>query len=138
MNRELADAEQSRNPLSVEELTVRMEKWLSEGWQAVLFEIDGGRKVVGYAVFQIGRDYYEPAIPEVYIRQFYITEQHRRQGLGRRAFALLVAEQLPAGSRVHLDVLSHNARAQEFWASLGFRPYSVAMRYVPNANQAPS
>jgi GNAT superfamily N-acetyltransferase len=128
MNRQLADAEQSRNALSVGALARRMEEWLSADWRGVLFEIP---EVVGYCIFQIGSDYYEPTIPEVYVRQFFIAADQRGLGLGRRAFELLRTTEFPPESRIHLDVLATNPPGQRFWQSVGFEPYSVAMRFVP-------
>ena len=82
MNRQLADDERSRNSMTVPELAVRMENWLNEDWQAVVIEDPSG--AVGYAVFRTGSDYYDPAVPEVYVRQFFIARDRRGQGLGRQ------------------------------------------------------
>lgn len=132
MNRQLADDERSRNNMTVAALAVRMEKWLSEDWQAVLFEQQS--QIVGYALFQVGADYYDPAIPEVHLRQFFIARQHRRQGLGGQAFRLLVSTVFPAGSQIHLDVLATNPGGQRFWESVGFQQYSTAMRFGAKDN----
>ena len=128
MNRQLCDDERSRNPMTIAALAARMEKWLSEGWQAVLFQEPS--QIVGYALFQIGADYYDPAIPEVYIRQFLIQREQRNRGLGRQAFDLLARQCFPTGAQVHLDVLATNPAGQRFWESLGFIPYSTALRLV--------
>ena len=128
MNRQLADDECSRNAMTVAALAVRMKKWLSEDWKAVLFEEQ--TKPVGYSVFQIGTDYYDPKIPEVYIRQFFIVRDRRNCGLGRRAFDLLVITVLPLNANLHLDVLATNPNGYRFWESLGFTPYSTAMRLI--------
>src|SRR5688572_20835173 len=93
MNRQLADDERSRNRMSVAALAVRMERWLSEDWKAVVFEEQG--KPVGYSVFQIGSDYYDPSIPEVYVRQFFIVRDRRGCGVGRQAFDLLTRTIFP-------------------------------------------
>lgn len=134
MNRQLADDEGSRNPMSVEALTARMEKWLSEGWQAVLFLAN--HQTIGYALFKLGHDYYDPAIPDVYVRQFFIARDRRRQGIGRQAFRLLTKACFPAGSHIYLDVLATNPRGQQFWAALGFQAYSHAMRLdIPESSE---
>ncbi len=131
MNRQLADDERSRNPMTVDALTTRMEKWLGEGWQAVLF-LNGSQTIVGYALFQIGHDYYDASIPEIYVRQFFIARDRRRHGIGRRAWAMLSKEVFPSGSHIHLDVLATNPGGRHFWASLGFQPYSMALRLAPS------
>ncbi|MDQ2628197.1 MAG: GNAT family N-acetyltransferase [Actinomycetota bacterium] len=127
MNRQLADDERSRNPLPAAALAARMEKWLGEGWRGVLVESEA-QQVIGYALFQISADYYDPSIPEVYVRQFFIARDFRRQGLGRKAFALVASTHFPAGANVLLDVLATNPAGQQFWHSLGFEPYSTSMR----------
>jgi RimJ/RimL family protein N-acetyltransferase len=126
MNRQLANDERSRNSMSVAALAVRMEKWLNEDWNVVLFEEQS--KVAGYSVFQIGSDYYDPAIPEVHVRQFFIVRERRCRGLGRQAFGLLINTVFPPGAQIHLDVLATNPRGRRFWESLGFQHYSTAMR----------
>jgi GNAT superfamily N-acetyltransferase len=67
----------------------------------------------------------------VYIRQFFIAASHRRRGLGRACFERLRSEQFPPGARIHFDVLTLNPDGQRFWQSLGFQPYSLAMRLTP-------
>lgn len=129
MNRQLADDEQSRNPMSAASLAERMTKWLSEDWQAVIVEEEN--QPIGYALFQISHDYYAPSIPEVYVRQFFIARQQRGQGKGRQAFTLLIEEVFPKGSHVRLDVLATNPGGSQFWLSLGFQPYSTALRLSP-------
>jgi GNAT superfamily N-acetyltransferase len=129
MNRRLADAEGSRNPLPAAALAERMAKWLNEGWQAALFEEESAP--IGYCVFQLGADYYDPSIPEVYLRQFFIEPARRGLGLGRQAFALLRSTEFPAGAHLHLDVLATNPRGQRFWEAMGFQPYSIALRLDP-------
>lgn len=126
MNRQLCDDERSRNPMTIPALANRMREWLAKDWQGVLFEIEA--EIAGYSVFQVGADYYEPSIPEVYIRQFLIVREHRGRGLGRQAFRLLESQWFPPGSQIHLDVLATNPRGERFWESLGFGAYSVAMR----------
>ena len=129
MNRQLCDDERSRNRTSVAELAVRMENWLAGDWRAVLF--DGPTQAVGYAVYRLGRDDYDPAISEIFVRQFFIQRDLRGRGLGRRAFALLTTTTFPPGSQIHLEVLATNPQGQRFWESLGFQLYSAALRLTP-------
>jgi GNAT superfamily N-acetyltransferase len=132
MNRQLCDDERSRNNMTVAALAVRMEKWLNEDWKAVLFEQQA--KIVGYSVFRFGSDYYDPAIPEVHLRQFFIVRECRSRGLGHQAFGLLATTVFPPGAHIHLDVLATNPRGHHFWESVGFQHYSTAMRLVPANN----
>ncbi len=122
MNRQLADDEGSRKPMTVAELSAGMEKWLSEDWQTIVFEERS--EPVGYSVFQIGTDYYDPTIPEVYLRQFFIVREARGRGLGRQAFTILTNTVFPAGAQISLDVLATNPKGLQFWETLGFELYS--------------
>jgi ribosomal protein S18 acetylase RimI-like enzyme len=133
MNRQLCDDEGSRNRMSVAELAVRMQQWLAGDWQAVLFE--GPIQTVGYAVYRLGRDDYDPAVLEAYVRQFFIQRELRGRGLGRRAFGLLTTTTFPPGSQIHLEVLASNPRGQHFWESLGFQLYSAALRLTPRIGE---
>ncbi len=85
---------------------------------------------MGYAVYTRRPDEYRPEQTVVYLRQFYIERQQRRRGLGRRAFTLLAQTDFPAGCRVEIDVLATNPVGQQFWAALGFMPYSAAMHWT--------
>jgi GNAT superfamily N-acetyltransferase len=134
MNRHLCDDERSRNRMSVAALVVRMERLLSEGWRAVLFQEQSNP--IGYSLFRIGSDNYDPAIPEVYIRQFFIVRERRNRGVGRQAFTLLTTSVFPPGSQIHLDVLATNPRGRLFWESVGFQHYSTALRLIPRKSTA--
>src|SRR5690349_15604870 len=81
MNHRLIRDEGHRNPMTVPELAARMAGWLAAKYEAVLFEDDAS--VVGYALFRR-----EPE--HLYLRQFYVEPQHRRQGIGRAAIAHLL------------------------------------------------
>jgi GNAT superfamily N-acetyltransferase len=126
MNSQLTRDEGSRNPMDVPQLATRMEKWLSTEWQAVLFEHE--HSTIGYSVFQIAADYYDPSIPEVHLRHFFIVPERRRRGLGRKALQLLIESAFPSAAHIYLDVLATNPRGKQFWESMGFQPYSLAMR----------
>ncbi|WP_254508851.1 GNAT family N-acetyltransferase [Anatilimnocola floriformis] len=128
MNRQLSDDEQSRNPMNAAQMADRMEKWLHEGWQGILFELNSA--IVGYSIFKIGSDYYDPSIPEVHLRQFLIVREQRGQGLGRQAMRSLVETVFPRGAVIHLDVLATNPRGLRFWQSVGFQHYSTAMKFT--------
>jgi len=131
MNRQLIEDEGSRNPMTVSELENRVRSWIGGEWHVVLFEVQA--KATGYAVFQTRSDDYLPATPTVYIRQFFIMQEARGKGLGRRAFAALAATCFPAGAQISLDVLATNPSGLRFWESLGFTTYCITMRQSPGA-----
>jgi GNAT superfamily N-acetyltransferase len=128
MNRQLIEDERSRNPMSVDELATRMRGWLRGDWDVNIITEDGAP--VGYAVHQIRPDEYDPAHPVVYVRQFFIMRTQRGQGVGRRAFALLMAERFPPDCTVALDVLTANPAAARFWEASGFHPYCTRMQFI--------
>jgi predicted acetyltransferase len=69
-----------------------MYRWLRGDWQAVL--IVTGSVVVGYALYHIQRDEYHPQQTEVYLRQYFVRQKFRGQGVGAAAFEKLVTEML--------------------------------------------
>jgi GNAT superfamily N-acetyltransferase len=124
LNHALIRDEGHRNPMSVEQLKARMRGWLaSSEYRAVLFEQDG--ETVGYAL-------YRETDTEIYLRQFFVVAERRRQGLGRQAMARLVSE-WPATKRRTVSVLSANARALAFWRAMGYVDYDVTLEMVPRA-----
>ncbi|WP_287208794.1 GNAT family N-acetyltransferase [Mesorhizobium sp.] len=65
-----------------------------------------------------------------FLRQFYISRQHRRSGIGRRALELLIRSRFNDKSRIFLEVLETNAGGKAFWSRTGFVPYSTIMERV--------
>ena len=125
MNHQLIQDEGHRNPMSVAELAGRMRGWLADGgYRGVLFE--RGQLPVGYALFRTESD------ASVYLRQFFVARDYRRQGVGARMVDVLFQEVFPAGVRVTVDVLAHNDAGASFWAAAGFQRYSVCLeRFNP-------
>ena len=123
MNSRLLEDEGHRNRgMSLTDLDRRMAGWLSSGeYQAVLFRTD---LPVAYALFRLDD-------PEVFLRQFFVEREQRRQGIGRAAFAILRNYVWTPSSRVTLEVLVHNVAAQAFWRAVGFRDYAVEMELPP-------
>ncbi|MCL5998554.1 MAG: GNAT family N-acetyltransferase [Chloroflexi bacterium] len=81
MNRQLIEDEGSRNPMSLDQLEARMRCWLGGGWSITI--VLAGDEVAGYAVYQVRRDEYCPDQQLVYVRQFFIRRELRRQGIGK-------------------------------------------------------
>jgi GNAT superfamily N-acetyltransferase len=118
MNQQLIRDEGHRNAMTVAELEERMRGWLAGEYRVVIFE-QGGQPA-GYALF---RD--EPEF--VYLRQFFVCRDLRRQGIGRAAMDWLLANVWHDASRVRLDVLVGNTSGIAFWRALGFRDYALTM-----------
>jgi len=104
MNAQLIHDEGHSNRMTAAELEPRMRAWLAGEYTAVLFEEEG-----------------------------FVVRDHRRRGVGRRAFDLLVGEVLSSGTRVVVEVLSPNARALAFWQALGLTDYARALERRPVA-----
>ena len=83
MNKRLIEDEGSRNPMSVEELQARMAKWTREDWKMDLFMEQGS--AVGYAVYQLRKDEYDPDRNVVYLRQMYLEREYHNLGVGTNA-----------------------------------------------------
>jgi GNAT superfamily N-acetyltransferase len=64
---------------------------------------------------------------KVYVRQFFVRPERRRQGIGRAAWAWLRANPWREAPRICLDVLIGNGSGIQFWRSLGFEDYCITM-----------
>ena len=132
MNQQLIIDEDSRNPMSLTELKNRMVAWLQSDWSVVLAMKDD--TAVGYMLFQKRRDEYFPEKVAVYVRQFFVSRQYRRRGIGRSTFEKIVAHFFPPSATITLDILESNQQGRSFWEGIGFQPYSTTMvRQQPQA-----
>lgn len=123
MNQHLREDEQSRWILTMEQLESRMRGLLEEGYTATIFE--DGETPVAYAL-------YRPVEGGIYLRQFFVSRDHRRRGIGKAAIQILLAEIWPPDTRITLDVLVQNQRAAEFWKALGFSEYAITLERINN------
>ena len=124
LNAHLIQDEGHRNPMSVAQLAERMRSWLAGDYRAVIFEAGQGpeppQQPVGYALYRDEPEY-------IYLRQFFVRSDSRRQGIGRAAIQHLVRNEWPAQKRIRLDVLVGNTAAIAFWRSVGFADYCLTM-----------
>ncbi|MFO1095602.1 MAG: GNAT family N-acetyltransferase [Planctomycetaceae bacterium] len=118
LNYQLIRDEGHRNSMSPTELAERMSGWLHAGHHAVLFETE--HRPAGYALFRE-----EPE--HVYVRQFFVCREFRRQGIGRQAMEWLRGHAWPDAARLRIDVLVGNAAGIAFWRAVGFRDYCLTM-----------
>ena len=123
MNSRLLEDEGHRNRnMSVADLELRISAWLRAGeYEAVLFWVG---PPAAYALFRREAN-------EVFLRQFFVERERRRQGIGRAAVTILQNEVWIPPVRITLEVLAHNAVAKTFWQAVGFRDYAVGMEFVP-------
>ena len=118
MNQQLIRDEGHRNAMSAAELQARMEGWLAGEYEGVLFGDAVGP--AGYALFRRDADF-------IYLRQFFVEPDRRRQGIGRAALTWLLEHAWQESPRIRLEVLVGNSAGIRFWRSLGFVDYCVTM-----------
>lgn len=129
MNRELADDEGHRNPMTVSQMEDRFRRFVQvEGWSVDLFTI--GDEVVGYATHRRDIDPTNPSRQSVSLKQFYIARHYRRDNVGKAAFDALAAARFNRGERVALEVIENNPGGRVFWMRVGFTPYSSMLEYI--------
>ena len=122
LNVQLIEDEGHGSPLTVTQLTDRMRDWLATVYTGVIFEDERG--VVAYAVYQ-------EEVDQVYLRQFFVVREHRRQGVGRLAMHLLFRDIWPQRKRLTVSVLADNLPARAFWRSVGYSEYSLTLEIRP-------
>jgi len=126
MNKHLIEDEGSPNPMDLAQLEERMRGWLLSDWHIDL--LCRGAEVVGYAVYRFRPDEYFPDREEVYLRQYFIRREFRRNGFGQTGIRLLMERRFKPGQTVIIDVLDGNMPGKSFWAKVGFKPYSITMK----------
>ena len=126
MNRQLAEDEKHRNRFKSDAwLEDRMRRFLSGGYEAVLFEQDG--HVVAYALYTQHAGHPDT----LYLRQIFVDRDCRRQGVGREAMRILREDIWPPDKRITVGVLVGNRPAQSFYQAVGFKPYSIELEMPP-------
>ncbi len=124
-NQHLITDESSANPMTTAELRERMHEWLfSDLYRVMIFtesETD-----LAYALFA-------ESDTEVFLRQFFVHRDHRRQGHGRQVMNLLKSEIWPADKRLTVEVLVHNTAAYTFWRSTGYEAWTIRMSQEPDS-----
>ena len=120
-NHQLIRDEGHRNPMTVQELGVRMKGWLAGEYKAVIFS---DSDPVAYALFK-------QEDGQIYLRQLFVRRDKRREGVGRSSFELLRRDVWPANLRLTVEVLCANQSAISFWRSLGYNDYSLTLEILP-------
>lgn len=122
-NRQLIQDEGHTNRMSVEQLEERLRTWVGSGeYRAILFYEDG--TPVAYAVYRESDD-------EVYLRQFFVVRERRRQGIGRRAMTDLFSNVWPKNKRWTVSALINNHAAIAFWRAMGYRDDALQFGILP-------
>ena len=116
-NKQLIEDEKSDNPMTIHELENRMDDFLKTEYDAYFFEANNA--IVGYALVKT-------SCSPLYLRQFFIGREYRKNHCGTEAFHALL-EYLNVDS-IDIEVLSGNEAGNRFWESLGFKEVSRYMR----------
>lgn len=116
-NKQLIEDEKSDNPMTIHELENRMDDFLKTEYDAFFFEANNA--IVGYALVKT-------SCSPLYLRQFFIGREYRKNHCGTEAFHALL-EYLNVDS-IDIEVLSGNEQGNRFWESLGFKEVSRYMR----------
>ncbi len=129
-NKQLIEDEGHINPMTVPQLRDRMRGWLLDrATHLILFHRENlpvtGPQVVGYLL-------YTQDEKEVYLRHFFVSREHRRQGLGRLAIDLARTRLWPKDRRLRVDVLVHNEAGLAFWRAAGFADYCLTLQIPAN------
>jgi GNAT superfamily N-acetyltransferase len=132
-NRQLIEDEGHRNAMDERLLRARMAGWLEGEYKAVIFLEAGGTQGAGTgrAPEPVAYALYCPGEESLYLRQFFVRRDRRREGLGRRAIELLRREIWPPDRRLTVDVLAANHSAVAFWRAVGYRDYSITLEIEP-------
>jgi GNAT superfamily N-acetyltransferase len=104
--------------------TERMRGWLEHGrYQAAIAR--RGNDVMAYVLWRDDPDY-----GDIFIRQYFVSRQHRGTGLGHKLLEH-ATHQFWHGKPLRLDVYDTNPQGRKFWEKAGFTPYSRLMRRRP-------
>ena len=122
-NKEMIADQGHRNPMNVDELEDRMKNWLeNESYIAHIFY--DRSSPVAYSL-------YREEANEVFLRQFYVCRDFRRQGIGTRAMEILLKDIWPNDKRLIVEVLLTNKPAIEFWKAVGYREHYLGLEILP-------
>ena len=117
LNKQLIDDEKSNNTMSIKELEERMHEFVTTEYDAYFFIMQ--ETVVGYALVK-------NKCNPLYLRQFLIRREYRKNHYGTQAFQSLM-KYLNVNT-IDIEVLPWNETGIRFWESLGFRELSRYMR----------
>ena len=118
MNKNLIEDEKSSNTMTLADLEGRMRDFLNSEYIAYYFMEQNS--IIGYALIKT-------SCQPLYLRQFYIDRDYRRQHYGKQAFEMLM-EYLEVNT-IDVDVLPWNRAGLSFWKDCGFEETCISMRY---------
>ena len=112
-------------PMSIDAAENRLRRWLeTRRFQAVVFVVED--KAIGYLLYESRPVHDDQRSNEsIYLRQFFISRDSRRKGLGTAAINTFLREVAPSNARLVLEVKTSNSGGHQFWKNLGFQSVST-------------
>ena len=119
LNKRLREDERTDNEMSDEEITKRMESFITGQVYKVHVLENPEKEIIGYCVLDITR---EPN----YMRQLFVKSQYRNHGYGKLLLKKVMEEyQL---KEIDLEVMLWNESAIRFYEHIGFKSRYIGMR----------
>ena len=119
LNKQLREDEKIDNEMSDEEITKRMESFITGQVYKVHVLENPEKEIIGYCVLDITR---EPN----YMRQLFVKSQYRNHGYGKLLLKKVMEEyQL---KEIDLEVMLWNESAIRFYEHIGFKSRYIGMR----------
>ncbi len=119
LNKQLREDERTDNEMSDEEITKRMESFITGQVYKVHVLENAEKEIIGYCVLDITR---EPN----YMRQLFVKSQYRNHGYGKLLLKKVMEEyQL---KEIDLEVMLWNESAIRFYEHIGFKSRYFGMR----------
>lgn len=119
LNKRLREDERTDNEMSDEEITKRMESFITGQVYKVHVLENAEKEIIGYCVLDITR---EPN----YMRQLFVKSQYRNHGYGKLLLKKVMEEyQL---KEIDLEVMLWNESAIRFYEHIGFKSRYIGMR----------
>ncbi len=111
--------------MSEDAAETRLRRWLKTGkFRAVVFVVDDTE--IGYLLYELRPVHDDQRSSEsVYLRQFFISRDSRRKGLGTAAIKTFLREIVPSTASLVLEVKTSNPDAHQFWKNIGFESVST-------------
>ena len=118
LNHQLIQDEGHENRLGVKGLQQRMAMWLVQEYRC--FIATNRNQIVGYALYKQSGDGF-------YLRQLFVSRDHRRLGIATQLMDYLFAEEW-GDHELRLDVLATNQEAISFYEQYGLSLYCHTFR----------
>lgn len=120
----LAQEEGIRTTLTARQHEAQLGEWIASA-QCVVHVIERGHAAVGFVIWG------SHGPREVFVREFFVARDARRQGIGRAAVSLMRSNVWPREARVSLRVLIGSAAYLSFWRACGFSDFSITLEQLP-------